>query len=80
MESMRGWYNYTPAIGKSLFGRKAGRTLMPRFDKSTMVKRGKSCVTDTWAKFHPAHKKAMRKKRRLQGWQPNINGPYSGFK
>lgn len=53
---------------------------MPRYDKNTMIKRGKSCVSDTWAKFQPSHKKAMRRERRNRGWQPNISGPYSGFK
>ncbi len=63
-----------------LWLRKTETTAMPRFDPKTMEKRGKSCVTDTWATRSERHRKNIKKKIAREGWQPNINGPYSGFK
>jgi hypothetical protein len=53
---------------------------MPRFNKATMVKRGASCVSETWRVWSKRNRINIKKKRNREGWQPNVNGPYSGFK
>lgn len=77
----RGRFYYTPAIGKSLFGlRRKGGNPVPRFDPKTMEKLGERCVSKTWATRSKRHRKNLKKWIAKNGWQPNVNGPYSGFK
>ena len=53
---------------------------MATFNYRTMEKLGKRIVSDTWDLRTEKQKKARKTRIAKYGWQPNVSGPYSGFK